>query len=486
MADLVEAFEYRFTRLDPVRGDHIDPPTMAIYETLLTKGADGRPRPGLASAWSVDDDGLTWRLRLRDGARFHSGRTCDGPAVVEALELCRWGEELPRQVWYWDPVDFVEAIDEATVAVHLHHPCPRLPVLLWGTHTAVVNADTWRRLGADFGVETADGTGPYELVSCTPDEVVARRLDPRTRRPETIRWRGVPDEDERDQLVATSAADVVRQVRRLPRGNGTGWTHSQQLENSQFYLALNFADPRGFDDPLLRRSLDAFLDRDELLRIALDGDGDARRSPIPAADEFADAYDPDDVAALSRAEALRTLHALGWSAGSDGILERAGLTMRIDAVAQDTAVCRRLAEAVAAQLRTAGVDLRFSFAELFEPFYRRVEAAPAAFLNKWLWPDAMEAVYGFCRTDCIEPAGGNWQASSCPAVDRAFDTFRDAPDEAALRSASADVQRAFMQELPYLPLVSPMESLAVSPAVRGMGLTPRTLYPSYDEVAVSR
>ena len=97
MADLDEVFEYRFTRLDPVRGDHIDPPTLAIYETLLTKGPDGLPRAGLAEAWAVSDDGLTWTLRLRGGARFHSGRACDAHAVGEALDLCRWGGGLPRQ-----------------------------------------------------------------------------------------------------------------------------------------------------------------------------------------------------------------------------------------------------------------------------------------------------------------------------------------------------------------------------------------------------
>lgn len=484
MADLDEVFEYRFTRLDPVRGDHIDPPTLAIYETLLVKGADGRPRPGLASAWKVSDDGLTWSLRLRDGARFHSGRTCDAAAVVEALELCRWGDGLARQVWYWDPVDTVVAADESTVALRLRHPCPRLPVLLWGTHTAVVNAETWRTLGDGFGTEVADGTGPYRLTAYAPDEVSAERTDPASPRPRTIRWRSVPDDAQRARFALASAADVVRHVP-VARATARGWEVQSQLENSQFYLAFDFTDPRGFGDPVVRRCFDAFLDRDELLRVALDHQGDARRSPVPAADEFADAYDPDDVPPMSRDDARLELHARGWRPGTDGILERDGLSLRIDAVAQDTAVCRRLADAVADQLRVAGVELRFTFAALFEPFYRDVEAGPAAFLNKWLWSDAMEAVYGFCRTDCIEPAGGNWQRSSCPDVDRAFDQFREAADPSSLRAASGVVQRAFMRELPYLPLVSPVETLAVGPRVRGFGLVPRTLYPAYDDVRVA-
>ena len=41
----------------------------------------------------------------------------------------------------------------------------------------------------------------------------------------------------------------------------------------------------------------------------------------------------------------------GWRAGADGILERDGLSLRVDTVAQDTEVCRRLADALSGQLR---------------------------------------------------------------------------------------------------------------------------------------
>ena len=37
---LREAFDYRFSRVDPAGGAHIDPPSVAIYDTLLVKGRD--------------------------------------------------------------------------------------------------------------------------------------------------------------------------------------------------------------------------------------------------------------------------------------------------------------------------------------------------------------------------------------------------------------------------------------------------------------
>ena len=61
---LREAFDYEFSTLDPF-GAHIDPPSVAVYETLSAKGPDGGPHPALAESWDVAADGLEWRIRLR-------------------------------------------------------------------------------------------------------------------------------------------------------------------------------------------------------------------------------------------------------------------------------------------------------------------------------------------------------------------------------------------------------------------------------------
>jgi|GEM_PF-3728194 len=41
-----EAFEYRFSALSPDAA-HVDPPAVAVYQTLLVRGPDGGPAPGL-------------------------------------------------------------------------------------------------------------------------------------------------------------------------------------------------------------------------------------------------------------------------------------------------------------------------------------------------------------------------------------------------------------------------------------------------------
>ena len=174
--ELREAFEYRFSRLDPT-GAHIDPPSVALYETLVAKGPDWRPHGLLATGWTISPDRLEWRFDLRPGLRFHSGAQCDSAAIVRAYEALRRELVEDDQVWYWDPVDTVAADGRDTVVVRLHYPYTRLPSLLWGTHTAVHN-EALRAADRDrFGVEVADGTGPYRLVLWSEERIVAERWD---------------------------------------------------------------------------------------------------------------------------------------------------------------------------------------------------------------------------------------------------------------------------------------------------------------------
>lgn len=69
-----ELFEYPFSNLDPVDSEHVDPPAVAVFEPLLQRGVGGTPEPGLAAGWTVSDDGLTWRLRVRPGANLNLAR----------------------------------------------------------------------------------------------------------------------------------------------------------------------------------------------------------------------------------------------------------------------------------------------------------------------------------------------------------------------------------------------------------------------------
>ncbi|MGH3217450.1 MAG: ABC transporter substrate-binding protein [Streptosporangiaceae bacterium] len=484
-----EVFEYAFTKLDPVSGAHIDPPSVAIYDTLIRKGPGGTALPGLAESWTTSPDDLTWRVTLRDDAVFHSGRRCDAVAVAEALERCRFGDFGWRQVWYWDPVDVVSVLDPATIEIRLHFPYRRLPTLLWSTHTAIFNDARRRLLRDDYGVEDADGTGPFLLAGFDPARVEAAQSP--SGRPgvaQRIEWVSMPDERDRAAVLEQGTADVVRAP---PYDLITGllgdprWRVIQVPECSQFYWGLNFGCRQlDFHRLEMRAAIEAAVDRDALVQAAFSGHGDARRSPLPAADPLAASWNPGAAGRMSMEEARRSLDLMGWRLRESGVRVKHGTPLAFECVAQDSPVFRRLAAVLRDQVAQLGVRVDFVFVEPFEQFYAACDQQPASFLNKWLWQDPLEAIIGFTRSSCACEGSPNWQSARVPALDAAYDAFLGSGTDEETWNSAARVQDVFMRELPYIPLCAPVEAMVIGAHVQGFAPVAGTLYPYYDLVSL--
>jgi ABC-type transport system substrate-binding protein len=489
---LREAFDYEFSRLDPT-GAHIDPPSVAIYETLLAKGPKWGATPMLAESWEVAPDGLEWRMKLRPGLRFHSGAVCDATAVLRALESLRW-EAPDRQLWYWDPVDRVSAPSPDALVFRLHHPYARLPALLWGTHTAIHNEALRASDPAAFGTEIVDGTGPFRLTSWSPERVVAARFEEYPGTPASfvsnrgpapldgIEWISITDE--RDRLGALEIGEVdclhgppldeVERLRADPRFEVV--EHGQP---SNVYLALDWRRTElGFDDLRVRRAVSLALDRPAMVTRILAGHGRPTLGPLPPGDEFYDA-EIDGVTTPDPAAAAGLLEAAAWQLGPDGVRTRAGQRLEFECVCQDDQVQGRIASAVAEQLAGIGVRLDLRPAKPFAPFYEACAKGPPASISKWLWQDPVDALIGFSATGG-EPFP-NWQFSSVPALDRAFEDWLRAGTPTDLRSAASRVQRIFADELPFIPVLTPSDVWVRSAAVRGYEPFAANLYPFYQD-----
>ena len=478
---LREAFDYEFSRLDPT-GDHIDPPSVAVYETVLAKGPDWNAHPVLAEAWETTPDGLEWRVRLRPGLRFHSGAPCDARAVLESLEHLRW--MFPgQQLWYWDPVDTVEALDALTLRFRLHHPYSRLPALLWGTHTAVYNERLRAERPEDFGYTVADGTGPFRLVSWSPERIVAERwpeyaaapapfLEAGAGRVERIEWVAILDETERLAALEDGRVDCLHGP---PLGE-VGRLHAdprfeviEQPQASNMYLALDWRrSDLGFDDLQMRRAISLAVDRRALVDRALDGHGSSAWGPVPPGDEF---YDP-------------SIDAEGRHDPEQARAVLAGRDLRFECVVQDDPAFRRVAALVVEQLEAVGVRIEPRFVRPFAPFYGAVADGPPASISKWLWQDPVDALIGFSATHA-RPFP-NWQHASAPALDDAYRRWLRADSHDELAAAAALVQRVFADELPYVPLLVPNDVWVHSRRVHGWRPFQANLYPFYHGTVVSR
>jgi len=478
--------------LDPFAA-HIDPPAVAVYETVMAKGPDRLPSPYLAAGWDVSHGQKVWRIRIRPGLRFHSGAACDPEAISYALDRLRWGFYEPRrQLWYWDAVDQVEVIDD-TLIFRLHHPSIDFPSLLWGMHTAICNQALRDRDPEAFGVTVADGTGPFRLRSWSPQHVVTERWPGYPGAPtpflnsqgaarfDRIEWISIPNE--RERLEALERGDVhcihgpvAAEVDRLkadPRIQVR--TYGQ---GSNFYLALNWERREfGFDDHRVRQAISLAIDRDKLVQAAVAGRGQPTWGPISAGDPY---YDPmvDHGRAADPARASALLESAGWRRqGPDGLRHRAGVRLAFVCVIQDDDVHRRVAAGVRDNLARVGVALELRPVPPFQRFYAAIQQSPPSFINKWLWQDGMDAIIGFSAS--WGRPFPNAQAAAIPELDDAFRSWLRAESEEELRAAASRAQKLAAERLPYIPLLTPDDLWAWDRRVHGWDPAPANLYPFY-------
>ena len=126
--------------LDPVFNDaNVDIWILTnLYDTLLQPTADGKGvSPGLATAYQVSDDGLTFTLTLRQGTKFSDGSPITAEDVKGTLERAR---NPKNGIWNFilESVDSIEIKSPDTVALHLKHPDPTLAAGLATFNTAIM------------------------------------------------------------------------------------------------------------------------------------------------------------------------------------------------------------------------------------------------------------------------------------------------------------------------------------------------------------
>jgi peptide/nickel transport system substrate-binding protein len=148
---------------DPAHAASSEPAVLYnIYEPLVwwDADADGGYRAGLAESWSVDDSGLVWTFKLRDGVTFHDGSPLTAEAVKTSFERSMASDATG---YTWGGVTEIKAVDDLTVEIHTEAPTAVL-VAVSGTVGSFIAAPSASEQGEEWFREgNAVGTGPYKL-----------------------------------------------------------------------------------------------------------------------------------------------------------------------------------------------------------------------------------------------------------------------------------------------------------------------------------
>jgi peptide/nickel transport system substrate-binding protein len=491
--ELREAFEYEFSAVDPL-GTHIDPTVAAVYETLLLKSSSGAPVPYLASGWEVADDGLEWHIHIRPHCTFHSGRRCSAEAVVEALSSIRRRLAGTEDHWYWNAVRDLRAHDEQTLVFTLRYPYERLFSLLWGYHTAVHNERARKSTPGRFGTALADGTGPFVLSKWSRKEVAATRWDAysagvspsiKSRGPASlsgIRWYAIPDSA--DRLKALLSGDVhcahappYTELQRLLHSDKFIMTKHNQRSN--IYLALNWTKTEfDFEKVNVRRAVSFAIDRKAIVEEVFSGYAFPTAGGLPPATEYYDErVDAKDVYDQRLAE--RLLDQEGWRCKPNNVRAKEGRLLRFQCVCQDDEYLRGVGECIRRQLAKLGIVLQLRFVKPFAGFYEACANDADSFISKWLWQDPVDAIIGF--TSSLGIPGPNWQRAVVPQLEESVRDWYTAHTPEEHRRAASAIQTTIREQLPLIPIVTPVDVWINSRSVRGWNPNSANLYPIYQD-----
>src|SRR5216110_1866680 len=101
-----------------------------VFDTLYGIDTEWKAQPQMVAGHEVEDDGLTWLLKLRDGLRFHDKEPVLARDVVASIR--RFGSRIPFASALIAATDELSAADDRTVRFRLKRPFPHLPLALAG------------------------------------------------------------------------------------------------------------------------------------------------------------------------------------------------------------------------------------------------------------------------------------------------------------------------------------------------------------------
>jgi peptide/nickel transport system substrate-binding protein len=140
-----------------------------VTEALVTTDDNGVLVPELAESIEVLNDGLTWRITLKEGVSFHNGEPFNAEAVKYSLDRITSEEFASLILDYFKDYEATNVIDEFTLDILTKKTSPDFLDAL--TYVAML-PPVFTESDPSAQNDHPTGTGPYTFTSKTADALV--------------------------------------------------------------------------------------------------------------------------------------------------------------------------------------------------------------------------------------------------------------------------------------------------------------------------
>ena len=433
-----------------------------IFDTLTKMDENNQVIPHVAESWEQIND-TTTVFHIRRDVTFSNGEALTSEDVVYTIERVI---ASPYVSYALDFIDYAEANDEYTVTVHTKEPFG--PILAHFTipYTGIVPKDEVEKDESAFSAHPI-GSGAYKLVEWTPgDHVTLEANDAYFLGAPIIKnvtVKIMPENSQRFISLESGEIDIAydiapNDVRKAENNDNLLVLNEESM--AAMYLTVNQSKGGPLADINVRKAMELAIDRQAIIDAVAYSYGSAAASVIPPiCIGYSDNITPQ---AYNLEKAKEYMAKSGYPDGFSCSLWTTDDSIRIEA-----------SNILQNQLSQIGIDVRLEIMEYGSLLSALDLGQQDLVYERWTTDscDAYYTLYALYNSTCT-PYEGNDAFYSNETVDRYIAEARKTFDEGDRTAEYEKVYEIVSDELPYIPIYYPYNSVAMSNRVQGFTINP--------------
>lgn len=467
-------------QIDPYQGTWLM--DSLVTDPLVFLAPDGTYQPGLATEWTVSDDGMTWTFKLRDDVTFQDGTRFDAAAVKANFERIRAPETGSSQAANdLGPITSMDVVSPTEIVIHYESPWM---TLLDGVRRVPLWSPKVLETAKPGDMSIMVGTGPFTFAEwAANDYVLFKKWDgyggwnpiQTTAGPvslDSVKFRFIGEKAVLGQILMTGEANMVYDMPPLDaeqyEGNPDFTITSAGQAGTGLQQVFNVRNPP-LSDLRVRQAILYAKDSEAINDLLYDGlyqksDGPLNNIHHCFWEGASEMYRHDP----AKAKAL--LDEAGWLDDGTGIRKAKG----VEGIADGTPLSLRwtvlhhqeIGEVVQAQLKEVGIDLQVQVVpgpvqlEMankrdFDMMYVR-QRSPSPLILDQVWNSKWD-----------EPGGYSWSGYVNPELDKLLDGLRSIPDAEKRCEVAREAQKIIMDNALMVPTLGQPIIIGLDKSVKG-------------------